>query len=746
MSVTLEIMLRRGYRVAYEADLRLSRSDDVGESRYLGVLAPDFDPDGLPPVGDGRAYGERLGAALLYHERVREGVDEATALAGAEPLRVRLYVHPDAARLYGIAWETARDPRPDRGGALLFAGDRRVFSRFVTSGDIRALYRRPPGTLRILVAVASPKDIGEYEVRGVRLPPVEEAAEVERVRGATAGAAHTSVLRSSERPVTHDGLLAALEDDYDVLYLCCHGALDRQGTPVLYLDDESGAADPVSGDAFVERVAALRDRPRLVVLASCQSAGASPDDSPVYGAGGALAPLGPRLAEAGVAAVVAMQGDVSVAMVNDFVPELLRQVARHGTVDRAVSQARARVAAAHRDWWAPALITRLRTGEIFRRTSFAGPAGGFEQHWESVITAIANGKCLPILGPALLERHIGTRRELAVRLAQHFKRPVPRGEHDLLALVAQQVATTKPRDDIQRRLLVLIAEMVAERYRGVAPPELLAPLAAAATSPLVLKRLRAVLDFATERAGPTEPHRLLARLEIPLYVTANADDALARWIVRERGAAPVSEVHRWREEHRFSEDDPESPPPVPSVWDREPEYRPTVERPLVFHFFGSAEYQDSLAVTQDDYVDALVAASRPQDQTVHRIVRSALTRSTLMLLGFQLSDWSFRSLFRFIMNQEGRGLLKDKVHVAVQVDPDDGGFDDPDAAAHFVKQYLGAYFDRERLGVYWGTVEDFMCELYRQRGEDATAAPVRAPAAGPIAAVPGPAPVPAGGD
>lgn len=745
MAITLEITLRRGYRVAYEAELRLTRSDDAGETRYLGVLAPEFDPEHLPAVGDGRAYGEALGAALLHHERVREGVDEATALAGAEPLRVRVYVHPDAARLYGVAWETARDPRPDRGGALLFGGDRRIFSRFVTSGDIRALYRRPPGTMRVLVAVASPKDIGEYEVRGTRLPPVEESVEIDRLSGALAGSAQTDVLRSSAGPVTLDALLAALENDYDVLHLCCHGALDKRGTPVLYLDAADGTADPVSGDAFVERVAGLRDRPRLVVLASCQSAGAAPDDPPVYGAGGALAPLGPRLAEAGIAAVVAMQGDVSVEMVNDFVPELFRQVARHGTVDRAVSQARARVEAKHRDWWAPALITRLRTGEIFRRTSFAGPAEQFERHWEGVITAIANGTCLPILGPALLERHIGTRRELAVRLAQHFKRPVPRGEHDLLALVAQQLAVTQPREVIRRRLLMLIGQMVTERYRGVAPAELLAPMPAGAPPAAVLKRLRAVLDFATERAGPTEPHRLLARLEIPLYVTANHDDTLARAIVRERGVVPVSEVHRWREADRAAPE-PGAPPPVPSVWDGKGEYRPSTERPLVFHFFGSAEYQTSLAVTQDDYVDALVAASRTQDQTVPQSVRAALTSRTLMLLGFQLNDWSFRALYRFIMNQEGRGLLRDKVHVAVQVDPDDSGFDDPEAAAYFVKQYLGEHLNAEKVGIYWGTVEDFMCELYRQRGEDALAPPVRAPAASPGVAVPGPAAVTTGGD
>ena len=719
MTITLEIALRRGYRAAHEVELRVARSDDAGETRYVGTLAAGFDPAKLPPLGDGAAYGLAVGAALLADPRIGEGLDAATTASGADPLRVRLYVQPDAASLYGVAWETARDPRDGKDGALLFAGDRRVFSRFVSSGDIRPLYRRPGGSLRVLVAVASPRDVGDYAPGGRQLAPVEEELELERLEAALAGAAIIDVLRSSRAPVTLDALVEALGGDYDVLHLCCHGAINDAELPVLFLDGPDGATELVDGEAFVRRVSELRERPRLVVLASCQSASAAPGAANTYGAGGAFTPLGPRLAEAGVAAVVAMQGDVTIGAMNDFVPALFRQLVRHGTIDRAVSLARSEIAADHLEWWAPTLISRLRTGELFRRTAFlADPGDRFGEHWEGLLTAIVNGRCTPILGPALLERFVGTRAELAVRLARHFERPVPRGDPDLLALVTQQLALAKTPEVLRRRLLMLIAEMVAERFRGAAPPELLAALPTDVRPAALLARLRAILDFAVTREGPSEPHNLIARLELPIFVTTNPDDILGRAITRERpGVAPVTEIHRWREDHRRGED-PDAPPPIPSIWDTERDYRPSVERPLVFHFFGSAEYQSSLALTQDDYVDTLVAASasRADDATVHRSVRAALTSRTLLFLGFQLHDWSFRALFRFIMNQQGRELLRDRVHAAVQVDPEESGFDDPDTAAHYVKHYLSAALGAERVGIFWGTVGDFMAELYRQRG------------------------------
>ena len=152
-----------------------------------------------------------------------------------------------------------------------------------------------------------------------------------------------------------------------------HGQL-RNDVPRVFLEDAQGAADDVSGEE--EEVAPGQRRsglvtqiaqaggplPRLIVLSSCQSAGtgkawASTDD-------GALAALGPRLAEAGVPAVLGMQGNVSMETMRLFTPVFLAELARSGQIDQAAAAGRAAIQA-RPDWWMPVLYTRLITGQIF---------------------------------------------------------------------------------------------------------------------------------------------------------------------------------------------------------------------------------------------------------------------------------------------------------------------------------------------------------------------------------------------
>ena len=76
----------------------------------------------------------------------------------------------------------------------------------------------------------------------------------------------------------------------------------------------------------------MQTKPRLIVLASCESAG--------KGTGEALQALGPRLAEAGVPAVIAMQGSISMGTAARFMPVFFRELRRDGHIDRAMSVAR----------------------------------------------------------------------------------------------------------------------------------------------------------------------------------------------------------------------------------------------------------------------------------------------------------------------------------------------------------------------------------------------------------------------
>jgi hypothetical protein len=79
------------------------------------------------------------------------------------------------------------------------------------------------------------------------------------------------------------------------------------------------------------------------------------------------------------------------------------------------------------------------------------------------------------------------------------------------------------------------------------------------------------------------------------------------------------------------------------------------------------------------------------------------------------------------MNQEGRARRKKKPHVAVQIDPEEGGSIDPLRA----RQYLERYFQDENVNIYWGSTEEFLRELWtRWQQRSGTARAVATPPVG----------------
>jgi hypothetical protein len=180
-------------------------------------------------------------------------------------------------------------------------------------------------------------------------------------------------------------ILACLANDYDILYLVAHGLLAGD-SPQLWLEERDRQAAVVFGEdtrgPFGETVPGLLTRlgklpalPRLVVLASCESA--SPGQGSAEPAGRdtwAWAALGPRLAEIGVPAVVAMQGKVTMQTVEGFMSALFAALRLDGQIDRAV--AAARLAVQDRwDWWLPVLFSRLHDGLLFTTPQEAPGSG-----------------------------------------------------------------------------------------------------------------------------------------------------------------------------------------------------------------------------------------------------------------------------------------------------------------------------------------------------------------------------------
>ncbi|MBI5878290.1 MAG: CHAT domain-containing protein [Chloroflexi bacterium] len=678
----LELTVRR-MGDAHTVELRFTLPDSDAEVRPASGTAR-FDLPALRALARAPdAYGRALTKALFDDGRVHSAFTAMRAAAEAQgaDLRVHLAVDASAPELHLLRWETLRDPDRD---APLATSERTLLSRYLASADWRPVKARALADLRALVVIANPAGLP------ADLPAIDAPAELAGVQRAlgdgpdSPAASNPIAVTPLAGPATIDAITAELRNGYDILYLVCHGAL-VDGQSLLYLADASGHAVPAAGDDLVRRIGDLGTPPRLVVLASCQSAQMTLDDE------GALAALGPRLAESGVPAVVAMQGNVSMDSMAAFMPVFFSELRRDGLLDRALAAARGAVRD-RADWWMPALFMRLKSGRLWYVPGLAvGANQSMDERWEALLARIGEGRCTPLLGPGLHESLFGSTRDIARRWAEQYHFPLEPHAREDLPQVAQYLATSKSDAEFPARKL-------SETIRAELWSRFGARLPATPTMPSLDELLTAV-GALRRREIETEPHRLLAALPFPVYLTTNPDHMLADALGEvDPARAPQVRSCRWRDEH-----DPEDP-----LFAKALVYPPSREHPLVYHLFGQMQAPDSLVLTEDDYFDYLIGVTRHAADIPNRVL-SALTNTALVFVGFRLDDWIFRVLFRSIAALEGgAGRHARFPHVAVQVDPEESRLLEPDRA----RRYLESYFGHESITIYWGSAEDFTADLY----------------------------------
>ncbi|MBX0330026.1 SUMF1/EgtB/PvdO family nonheme iron enzyme [Oscillochloris sp. ZM17-4] len=292
------------------------------------------------------AYGAAL-SAMVFPAPLREAWRQALGFQQAssgEPFRVRLVLDDDDA-LHVIRWELLHDPIRHR---PLACDELTLFSRYLGTADLRDVQAPERPELRIIIAAASPE--------GAAMPPIDTAQEAARIRSALGDLTVITLDGQAGRPAA---TLAAITNELrhggTVLTVICHGAMVR-GEPFLWLEQPGARYTPVSGAAFVQMIAQLARPPLLIVIVACQSAGT---DAAVWQA------IGPQLARGGVAAVLAMQGNVPIATVQLLLPSFFRELRRDGVIDRAIAVARSALGPSH-PWWMPILWTRVRDGRLWR--------------------------------------------------------------------------------------------------------------------------------------------------------------------------------------------------------------------------------------------------------------------------------------------------------------------------------------------------------------------------------------------
>lgn len=343
-----------------EIQAKFSDPDDTLDRPVIAARAPAAGLGDIDPQDPGRALSDWL----FQSAKVRDAFTLAVGrLDAGEWLRLRIILPEDDERLNSLPWERLVEPGGDKALATL---PQVAFSRFIASQDLTPVGPPPRRqALRVLVMIAAPPLLADaYGKVDVEKERRTAAAALEPL-----GLQLDFLVTNPASRATLAALLERLEAGYDFVYLICHGTF-LKGTPRLLLEDEAGQGTLAPVEPLLDRVRHLGGkRPRLVVLTACESGGTG---ERLPASNSALAALGPRLVQAGVPAVVAMQGQVRMETAAEFLKTFFREICDHGVVDLAGTPARSGARAAqYADWWMPVIFMNLKDGRLWGE-----PAGG----------------------------------------------------------------------------------------------------------------------------------------------------------------------------------------------------------------------------------------------------------------------------------------------------------------------------------------------------------------------------------
>jgi hypothetical protein len=203
------------------------------------------------------------------------------------------------------------------------------------------------------------------------------------------------------------------------------------------------------------------------------------------------------------------------------------------------------------------------------------------------------------------------------------------------------------------------------------------------------------LGYPKFKQGAADPLLVLANLPLSIYITTSYHYFLETALKR-ANRLPHTAICPWREglETRSFTFDAQSK----TVFDAD--YQPSQAEPLVYHLHGFDRYPQSLVLTEDDYLEFLVAISRDKGRNtdpIPRPVREALVESSLLMLGFGVRSWAFRVIFWGLIKTDFKRRYKS---VSVQLELDDAE-----------EKYLQQYLSEADFEVYRGDIQQFALEL-----------------------------------
>ena len=273
-----------------------------------------------------------------------------------------------------------------------------------------------------------------------------------------------------------------------------------------------------------------------------------------------------------------------------------------------------------------------------------------DQDWNKLVGRIRRQRCTPFLGAGASYPYLPLGAQVATAWADKYGYPFA-----------------------DRNNLVGVAQYLAVDSDPMTPKEdILDVVAAAAERP----------DF--KQAG--QPHGVLAKLPIPIYVTTNYDSYMSD-ALKQQNRDVRQECCRWND----------SLTNRPSTFDDG--YVPTVANPVVYHLHGHGT-PETVVITEDDYLEFL--ANMARRSLLPDAIESALRNNTCVFLGYGLADWNFRILFQAL-----RSRLSGFNVISI--------YPPSDVAQHAkLQRYYARQYSSINARIFWGSAADFCRELERR--------------------------------
>lgn len=407
------------------------------------------------------------------------------------------------------------------------------------------------------------------------------------------------------------------------------------------------------------------------------------------------------------AQVVQAREDVAgmeIAVANRLVSDhLLQDTVRGGVVWYELGQERMieTILASNRAWRERRPEAAEDTVEASGRS--ADWASLDEKVWQSLAQYVREGRCLPILGETFLNSQL-TRDTAGGPLLD--ERIVARLWADDMAYPFAEAAEL-PRLAQYLRAKVGDAYSVADDYLAFLKSYLLAAAEGRYGATKLIEELRQQADTTTVTTLLTaltlvdqssEGYRALKQLAdwpLTLYVTTSyhtfIEDALLA-----AGKKPRSEICNW---HATLEAD------VPSVFETDPGYTPSVAEPLVYHQFGIDSSPESLVLAEDDFIAWFMALAEDSDR-IPPVILKALAGSAPLLLGHSPDRLAFKVLYQAFFSTDGGRRRLTGVYAAGRE------FTDSEPSPFEAEgRYLARYFGRSGIDVYQGNGGQFISDL-----------------------------------